>query len=123
MKTQDAFVEAFGMTPAGPEAGCALVNAAAVAWALAQLTPDELAAYETAGPSLAVEPGTSYVNGNAWLSESAIELEDLGGGAWVLRSPFLRLGSQAWVPENLREVTYCKLWSPARALAWVIDFQ
>jgi hypothetical protein len=121
MKSQDAVAKELGLTPAGAEGSCAEVNKAALAWALSQLSAEELAAYKASGKTLSFLPDEDTKSGPSWiLSKMQFKQSTASPGTYELRSTRIMVGDDPAVPEAKRQVYYCKLWAPARALLWAL---
>ena len=90
----------------GETADCAAINQAVVTWA-----------QETLGATrpLAYGDDVDFETGPGWLKEGAVTL-DKG----VLTTARMKVGDDPSIPEAYRSVLYCKLWTPARALYYVL---
>jgi hypothetical protein len=121
MKSQAGVAQALGLTPAGAEGSCATVNEAVVAWALAQVSAEERAAYEASGKRISFLPDASFASGPDWLdAEIGFAESSTAPGTYELTAASLAVGDDATAPAEKRQVHYCKLWAPARALLWVL---
>ena len=105
MKSRPAVTAALAADTDAPAATCAAMNAAAVAWAEGQ-----------AGESRPINfaDDVLYDTGISWLKDGTLTLE-----AGTLTSPHFTVENDTSLPELYREVFYCKLWSPTRALYYV----
>ena len=91
------------------EVTCASLNQKAFDTALSALADDISPAAINFGED------TAYETGLDWLMTGVVHVSDEG-----LHSPTLIVGNNESLPEVFRNVVYCKLWSPARALYYLM---
>jgi hypothetical protein len=121
MPNQDRISQIVEITPSSAPGTCKSRNEAAFAWALDQLTPAELAAYELEGHEVRFLEDEVVGTGGEWLGLTAyFELAD--DGVYELTSPSLQsaFNPDDPDPQTLEGVHYCKLLTPAQALYWVL---
>ena len=95
---------------------CREVNQAALDWAVSQLNEQERAAYESSSLVINFAEDQVLETGFEWLQASAVDLNGT-----TLRASRFSIGlNREDVPAESRGVSYCKTWSPARALLWVL---
>lgn len=123
LKSQDSVAAALDLTPLGARGTCATINEAVVQWALNAVSEGEKAAYLESGKTLTFVADSQAETGPDLLVKSEIVFAEskTTPGTYELCSPGLEVADEQSIPENKRHVTYCKLWSPARALLWVLE--
>ena len=95
---------------------CREVNEAALSWALEQLSDTELERYQDVMPQLNFNTDQLFETGSDWLYASSVEFDGIN-----LRAARLSIDlSRDDMPNDSRGVYYCKTWSPAQALLWVL---
>ena len=95
---------------------CREVNEAALSWALEQLSVTELERYQEVMPQLNFDADQLFETGSDWLYASSVEFDGVN-----LRAARLSIDlSRDDMPNESRGVHYCKTWSPAQALLWVL---
>lgn len=123
MKSQDSVATALKLTPDGPGGTCATINETAFNWALESVSEEERTAYQNSGKELHFLPDSEAETGPDLLANSEIEFaaSKTSPAIHELRSPHLMVADEQSIPEEKRHVMYCKLWSPARALLWILE--
>ena len=120
LKNQESIVAELALPTAGPPQTCVEVNRAALAWALDQLSADERNRYETSGRRASFLPDDTFETGVEWLTEGELETSR-NGSVLEVTSASLPVPLDANAPEEFLGVHYCKLWSPAAALRFVLE--
>ena len=100
------------------ESACAAANAAVLEHVLDQIDPELALAYRASPPGLRFAADAEQPTGLDWLTTETTET--LEGDEVVVVAPRLRVGIQDDLPESSQQVIYCKLWTPGRALAWIL---
>lgn len=101
------------------ESACADANAAVIEQVLDHIDPALAAAYRDAPSRLRFDADAAQPTGLDWLTTETTETRD--GNVLVVVAPRLRVGVEAGLPESSQQVIYCKLWTPGRALAWILE--
>ena len=92
------------------------INEAALNWALEQLSDTELERYQDVMPQLNFNTDQLFETGSDWLYASSVEFDGIN-----LRAARLSIDlSRDDMPNDSRGVYYCKTWSSAQALLWVL---
>ncbi len=122
LKTQDTVVSGLSVTADGNAGTCSLVNQAALTWALDTVSAGERTAYEGSGKQITFIADQAAVSGPDWLANIHMTFEESSTpGTYELSAASLLVGDETSVPEEKRNVFYCKIWTPARALFWVLE--
>ncbi|MGB5375917.1 MAG: hypothetical protein WBN15_19210 [Polyangiales bacterium] len=120
LKNQEAILAELTLPTLGGPQSCAEVNQAAEDWALAQLSTAERSRYEASGRSLIFAADNASATGVAWLTEGNLEV-NRNGDTLEVTSASLPVPLDANAGEEFVGVQYCKLWSPADALRFVLE--
>ncbi len=104
-----------------PDLECSTLTASSIAAARLQMTPAELAAYDTTGRQVSLQPDVLAPAGPVWLAPFADEV--VNGAQLDVTAAALRVDwtdpNYFVLPENFRGVHYCTVWSPAWAYWWM----
>ncbi len=108
MKSRKAFEDATGTQTGAGEINCSSINQKTI---------------EDAAESLGIDPDfeaivgddKAYDTGLEWLKRGSVAIEDQS-----IESATLVVGDDQSLPEAFRNVVYCKLWSPSRALYYLM---
>ena len=120
LKNQESLVQELGLGTLGGPQVCADVNRATLDWALAQLTSGERADYDARGLIVTFGPDDEKTTGVQWFTEGEVVVNQLAGELEVISSS-LPVPLSADAPDEFLGVHYCKLWSPADALRFVLE--
>ncbi len=120
LKNQEAILAELTLPTLGGPQSCAEANRAAEDWALAQLTTAERSRYEASGRSVTFAADNASATGVAWLTEGDLEV-NRNGNTLEVTSASLPVPLDANAGEEFVGVHYCKLWSPADALRFVLE--
>jgi len=119
MKSQAAILQTLGISSAGSEGDCRGINTVGYSWALKAVTPTQQARYYKYGKQLQFLPDTQYDTGFTWLLSSVgVEQSGSNPNVYTVTSTALQTGTD--VPFDLGGMHYCKLFSPARAVEWIL---
>jgi hypothetical protein len=121
MPNQGRIAGILDITPASEPGTCKSRNEAAFEWALAQLTPAELEAWELYGHQPRFLDDVVVGSGAAWLNLTA-HFERADDCVYEIASPSLQseFNPESTDNQTLEGVHYCKLITPAQALYWVL---
>jgi hypothetical protein len=107
--------------PTSPDLECSTLTAGSIAAARDQMTPAELAAYDTTGRQVSLQADLLAPAGPVWLAPFADEVID--GSQLDVTAAALRVDwtdpNYFVLPESFRGVHYCTVWSPAWAYWWM----
>jgi hypothetical protein len=105
-----------------PDIGtCAQMNETAYNWARGAVSSEELAAYDASGVTLTFGVDGQSTTGPGWLFDDQNILEETSPGVYQLTAAGLLVPSGVVGNPDKEEVLYCKLWSPARAVYWILE--
>jgi hypothetical protein len=116
MKNQESLAKALNNPFPNSQPSCALLNQRAFEDAWKILPEAAKARYLSNGKTIQFAPDRETLTGISWLA-SSIEWNEQGPKA-TLTSPALNTDLNA--PFGLDGMFYCKLWSPARAMEWLM---
>ncbi len=109
--------------PVGAVEQCSVLSQRSVELARAEMTPAELAAYDGSGTPVVFGPDRLAGTGSEYLTPFADEI--LGAGVLEVRAGSLRTDwedpAYALLPDTIRGVHYCTVWSPAWAYWWMTE--
>lgn len=122
-KTKSADALAVIGQPTSTDGQCALLSQKSVDLARALMTPAELGRYDADGPQIVPQLDREANSGPDWLAE--FDDAVLVGGTLELtaNSLLIEYNDPAWqgLPENLRGLHYCTVWSPAWSYWWMTE--
>ena len=108
MKTREIFEKTTGVVGSANTTDCSELNRKSLDIAKEALNSvDEL--------SLTMGTDNSYETGMDWLKEGSVTVNEE-----TLQSPTIVVGDDQSLPEAYRNIVYCKLWSPSRALYYLM---
>jgi hypothetical protein len=108
MKTRAAFEKAQGIDTSPQEIGCSSINKRSLELAIAALK-------ESSNHDLKVDADIHFEMEADWLKNGTSILDDHS-----IQSPQIIIGNDKSLPEDNRNAMYCKLWSPSRALYYLM---
>ena len=126
-RSKDRIEGTLGVATPGAGGSCREVNMAALDWALGQLTDEERVRYEQRGARLMFRADVDSLTGSDWLSTpSAFTADpDERPYTYVLKASALPVVALPVVfgygPDDIVGVHYCKLWTPAQMLYWLLE--
>jgi hypothetical protein len=128
LKSQESIVvePSWSYTAAGPRGTCVEMNQAAFDWAWNQVSQAERDAYNafiSGGGSLTLMPDGNSQTGPDFVYNDEIVFEEPvpGSGDYELTSAAILVGDGVTGNPDKDNVFYCKVWSPARAVYWILE--
>jgi hypothetical protein len=122
MKSQESIVNELGYTATGPRGTCRHMNETAYNWARNAVTPAELATYDGSGVTLTFGPDGQSQTGPDFVYYDEMTLEETAiPDTYELTSSAILVGDGVTGNPDKDNVFYCKIWSPARAVYWILE--
>ncbi len=120
LKNQEAILAELNLATLGGPQTCAEVNQAALGWARAELSSAERSSYDASGRTVTFEADNALATGVEWLTKGDLDV-NRNGDTLEVTSASLPVPLDANAGEEFVGVHYCKLWSPADALRFVLE--
>jgi hypothetical protein len=123
LKSQESIVTepSWSYTAAGSRGTCADMNQQAYDWAWANVSQAERDAYTASGVTLTFGPDDNSLTGPDFVFYDEMALTETAPGAWELTSAAILVGDGVTGNPLKDNVFYCKVWSPARAVYWILE--
>jgi hypothetical protein len=118
LRSQEAVESLLGVEASGDAQSCRALHEEAWEWALSQLTEAERERYEEEGHKLAFAPDVAASGGPQWIESNPALSAD--GEDFTLASSGLVSPGNGDFSDGTQGAVYCKLWSPAHMLYWLL---
>jgi hypothetical protein len=117
LRAPEAIESLLGAKALGATQACEAVHEAAWDWALSQLTDEERQRYDDSGHKLMLGGDLANTAGPQWIA-SEPRLTAVGADFSLASSALVSPGTD--FTDGTQGAVYCKLWSPAHMLYWLL---